>query len=140
LSAVRVLFLCTGNSARSILAEALLHHFGGNAFEVHSAGTDPRGINPYTLQVLAELRVATEGIRTKSVVEYEGHDFDYVITVCDQAAEHCPVFPNAPSRLHWSFPDPAAVPGNAAEKLAAFRKTASGLEQRIRTFIATTQR
>ena len=132
---IRVLFLCTGNSARSVIAEALLKQLGADAFEVHSAGTRPKGINPFTLRVLSEQGIDASGFHSKSVEEFVGQDFDYVITVCDSAAEECPVFPGAPQRIHWSFPDPAAVGGGDVAKLRAFRQTARGLRARLEAFI-----
>ena len=132
---IRVPFLCTGNSARSIIGAALLRHAGGDAFDVHSAGVRPKGINPYTVRVLAQFGIDASGERSKSVDEYAGERFDYVITVCNDAAEECPVFPGAPHRLHWGFPDPAAVEGTAAEKIAAFERTASGMTARIASFV-----
>jgi arsenate reductase len=135
--AARVLVLCTGNSARSVIAEALLKQAGGDAFEVYSAGTRPKGINPYTERVLAEAGIGLEGFRSKGVDEFAGQRFDYVITVCDSAAEECPVFPGAPVRLHWSFPDPAAVEGSEDEILAAFRDTVRGMRGRVQHFVAS---
>ena len=105
---IRVLFLCTGNSARSIIGAALLRQIGGEAFDVHSAGRHPKGINPYTERVLEALGIDISTERSKHVSEYEGQSFDYVITVCDSAAEECPVFPGAPQRVHWTFADPTA--------------------------------
>src|SRR6476660_744844 len=112
---IRVLFLCTGNSARSIMGTALLRKMGGDAFDVMSAGTHPKGINPYTVRVLQPLRIDVSGERSKNVSEFSGQHFDYVITVCDAAAEECPVFPGAPERIHWSFVDPASVQGTDEE-------------------------
>jgi len=132
---IRVLFLCTGNSARSLVAEALLKEIGGGAFEVYSAGTHPKGINPFTLAMLEQNQIDLKGLRSKSVTEYLGEDFEYVITVCDRAAEECPVFPGAPERIHWSFPDPAAVEGTEIEKLAAFQQTAREMRRRLSLFI-----
>jgi protein-tyrosine-phosphatase len=134
-SPVRVLFLCTGNSARSLIAEALLKELGGAAVDVHSAGTHPRGINPYTERVLAEEGLRSGGLRSKSLDMFTGLRFDYVITVCDSAAEECPIFPGAPERIHWSFADPAAVEGADIVKLAAFRETLAGMRCRIEAFI-----
>ena len=108
---IRVLFLCTGNSARSIIAEALLKSAGGDDFEVYSAGTEPKGLNPFTVQVLEQERFDTRRPPLQDMDEYLDQRFDYVITVCDRAAEQCPVFPGDPQRIHWSFPDPAAVEG-----------------------------
>ena len=131
---IRVLCLCTGNSARSIIAEALLRHRNDGAFEVHSAGTYPKGINPFTVKVLEQGGLSTKGLYSKPVTEFEHQTFDYVITVCDQAAEQCPVFPGDPDRIHWSFTDPAAVEGTDVEKLAAFQATLREMRQRIDLF------
>ena len=132
---VRVLFLCTGNSARSIIGAAVLKKIGGDAFEVVSAGTHPKGINPYTVQVLSAAKIDVSDERSKSVAEFEGQEFDYVITVCDAAAEECPVFPGAPERIHWSFVDPAATEGTDADKLRAFQRTLREMQARISTFV-----
>jgi arsenate reductase len=135
MTAVRVLFLCTGNSARSVIAEAILRQLGEGDFEVHSAGTRPKGINPFTERVLREHGIDVSGFRSKSVEDFAGEDFDYVITVCDSAGEECPVFPGAPQRIHWNFTDPAAVEGSDLVKLAAFRETERGMRARIQAFI-----
>ena len=132
---IRVLFVCTGNSARSILAEALLRHEGGAAFEVHSAGIEPKGVNPLTLRVLAEAGLDGSWARSKSVTEYLGQPFAYVITVCDQARQSCPVFPGVHGSIHWGFEDPAEAQGTDEERLAVFRRVAIGLGERIRQFI-----
>lgn len=132
---IRVLFVCTGNSARSIMAEALLRQHGGSAFEVHSAGTEPRGINPLTLRVLAEAGIEGSWARSKSVDEFVGQSFDYVITVCDQARQSCPVFPGATAPLHWGYEDPAAAEGTDEERLVVFRRVFTQLGGRIHQFI-----
>ncbi|HEY7465605.1 MAG TPA: arsenate reductase ArsC [Dehalococcoidia bacterium] len=132
---IRVLFLCTGNSARSIIAEALLKRSGGDAFEVHSAGTEPKGINPLTVRVLEQDGFDASGLRSKGMNEYLDQRFDYVITVCDRAAEVCPVFPGDPERIHWSFADPAAVEGTDVVKIAAFQATLREMRQRISLFM-----
>lgn len=132
---IRVLFLCTGNSARSIIGAALLRQMGGDAFDVHSAGTHPKGINRYTVRVLEPLGIDLSAERSKSVDEYAGQTFDYVITVCDAAAEECPIFPGAPERIHWSFVDPAAVEGCDDEKLAAFQRTLREMQARVAWFV-----
>ncbi len=132
---IRVLFLCTGNSARSIIGAALLRKMGGDAFDVVSAGTHPKGINPYTIRVLEPLNIDLSGERSKNVSEFIGEQFDYVITVCDAAAEECPVFPGAPERIHWSFVDPAAVEGSDDDRLRAFQRTVREMQMRISTFI-----
>lgn len=137
---VRVLFLCTGNSARSILAEALLRQLGGEDFEVHSAGTDPKGVNPLTIRVLEQAGIPVGHLESTNVDRYVGEHFDYVITVCDRAAEQCPVFPGDPERIHWSFPDPAAVEGNEAVRVAAFQETLRGLRRRIEPFVEVAKR
>ena len=132
---IRVLFLCSGNSARSIIGAALLRKIGGDTFEVASAGTRPKGINPYTVRVLRPLNIDLSGERSKDVAEFTGQTFDYVITVCDAAAEECPIFPGAPVRIHWSFADPAAVEGSDEEKLLAFQRTVRQMQLRISAFI-----
>jgi arsenate reductase len=132
---IRVLFLCTGNSARSIIAEAVLKDAGKDAFEVYSAGTEPKGINPFTVKVLEQDGFDTSSFRSKSLDEYLDQTFDYVITVCDRAAERCPVFPRDPQRIHWSFTDPAAVEGMDVVKLAAFQATLREMRQRIGPFV-----
>ena len=137
---IRVLVVCTGNSARSILAEALLRHHGGADFEVHSAGTEPKGINPLTERVLDEARLDHSWARSKSVSEYLGQTFDYVITVCDPARQTCPVFPGVHETLHWGYEDPAAVEGAEEKRLAAFRSTLTLMASRIQTFITLAKR
>ncbi len=132
---LRVLFVCTGNSARSIMAEALLRRHGGDAFEVLSAGTEPRGVNPLTLRVLAEAGLPTEGLSSKSVREFLGQEFDYVITVCDQARESCPVFPGSHQSLDWGYDDPGVATGTDVERMAAFRKVFTQLGNRIALFV-----
>jgi arsenate reductase len=137
--ATRALFLCTGNSARSIIAEALLRHLGGGAYEAHSAGTDPKGINPLTIRALSEAGVELSGARSKHVSEFEDTAFEWVITLCDDAAERCPVFPGGARRLHWGFPDPAAVSGTEDEQLAVFRRTVQQMSERVSAFIASNE-
>ena len=134
-SPIRVLFVCTGNSARSIMAEALLRQHGGAAFEVHSAGTEPRGINPLTIRTLEAAGLDTSWARSKSVTEFLGDPFDYVITVCDQARQSCPVFPGVHESLHWGYEDPAEAEGTEEERLEVFRRVFIGLGQRIAMFI-----
>jgi arsenate reductase len=134
-----VLFLCTGNSARSILAEAVLNHRGGGRFRAYSAGSHPVGrVNPGALEVLAQARLPVEGLRSKSWDEFAAPGappLDFVFTVCDNAAsEVCPVWPGQPVTAHWGLPDPAAVNGTAAERQKAFRDTYVALERRISLF------
>lgn len=132
---IRVLVVCTGNSCRSILAEALLRHHGGADFEVNSAGTEPKGIHPLTERVLDEAGLDHSWARSKSVSEFLGQSFDYVITVCDQARQVCPVFPGVHQKLHWGYEDPAAAEGTEERRLAAFRSTLTLMSSRIQTFI-----
>jgi arsenate reductase (thioredoxin) len=137
---IRVLFVCTGNSARSIMAQALLRHYGGGQFEVHSAGTEPRGVNPLTLRVLEEAGIDPTGARSKSVNEYLGQTFDYVVTVCDEARQVCPVFPGVHESLHWGYEDPAEATGTDEERLAIFRKVFIQIGERVRQFATLTAR
>ena len=137
---IRVLFVCTGNSARSVMAEALVRRHGGSDFEVHSAGTEPKGINPLTLRVLAEAGIDASWARSKSVDEFLDEQFDFVITVCDQARQSCPVFPGVHESLHWGYEDPAAVEGTDEERLAAFRRVLIGLSERVNLFIPLARR
>ena len=132
---IRVLFVCTGNSARSVMAEALLRRHGGADFEVMSAGTEPKGINPLTLRVLAEAGIDASWARSKSVTEFLGQPFDYVITVCDQARQSCPVFPGVHESLHWGYEDPAAAEGTDEERMTVFRRVFTQLGERIGLFI-----
>ncbi|MCI0581278.1 MAG: arsenate reductase ArsC [Chloroflexi bacterium] len=137
---LRVLFVCTGNSARSLLGEALLRHHGGDHFEVFSAGTHPAGVNPLTIRVLTEAGLPTDGLRSKSVTEFLDQSFDYVITVCDDARQVCPVFPGVHESLHWGSDDPAAVGGDEATRLAAFRRTATAMGERVKQFATLVHR
>jgi arsenate reductase (thioredoxin) len=138
--ATRVLFVCVGNSARSIMAEALLRSIGGDAFEVHSAGSAPKGINPLTLRTLASANLPTDGLSSKGLDQYLGQRFDYVITLCDEAQEACPVFPGVQDALHWSYDDPAAAEGSDDARLAAFQRVFRQLGERIRTFTLLVER
>lgn len=137
---IRVLFVCTGNSARSVMAEALLRQHGGGAFEAYSAGTEPKGINPLTLRVLADAGMDASWARSKSVDEFLGQSFDYVVTVCDEARQRCPVFPGVHESLHWGYEDPAAAEGTDDERMEVFRKVFIQLGERIRQFATVTSR
>ncbi len=132
---IRVLFVCTHNSARSQIAEALLQRQGGPDFEVHSAGTEATRVNPLAIRVLAEQGIDWTGARSKVVTEFLDQRFDYVITVCDRARETCPVFPGSVNTLHWGLDDPAAVQGSDDERLAAFRRTEMEVSTRLRPFV-----
>jgi arsenate reductase (thioredoxin) len=132
---IRVLFVCTHNSARSQIAEALLRRYGGDDFEVHSAGTEATRVNPFAIRVLAELGIDWSGARSKVITEFLDRQFDYVITVCDRARETCPVFPGSQNTLHWGLDDPSEVDGTDDVKLAAFRRTQGEVTSRLRPFI-----
>ncbi|HEX8890348.1 MAG TPA: arsenate reductase ArsC [Pyrinomonadaceae bacterium] len=132
----RVLILCTGNSARSQMAEGLLRHDGGEKFEVESAGVEPSHVRRLAIEAMREIGIDISNHRSKSVDEFLGQDFDYVITVCDNANERCPVFPRTTKRIHWSFDDPAGVQGDEAERLAVFRRVRDEIRERLRQFIA----
>ncbi len=128
----RVLILCTGNSARSQMAEGLLRHDAGERFEVESAGTRPSFVRPEAIAVMRELGIDISGHRSKSVDDFEGQTFDFVITVCDNARESCPLFVSSAIRLHHSFEDPAALDGSEAERLTTFRR----VRDQLRTYLA----
>jgi arsenate reductase len=132
----RVLFLCTGNSARSQMAEALLRHLGGNDFEVKSAGTQPQSeVNPFAFEALKEKGIPIDGLYPKLVNDFVNEKFDLVVTVCDGAKQSCPHFPGAKQMEHWSLEDPAAFEGTYNEILLIFRETRDEIERRIRTGI-----
>jgi protein-tyrosine-phosphatase len=136
-----VLFLCTGNSARSILAESLLNQLGGSRFRGFSAGSFPKGaVHPLALELLQRLNFPTAGLRSKSWDEFAipgAPSLDFVFTVCDNAAgEVCPIWPGRPMTAHWGIPDPAAVEGATEEKTAAFQAAFRALEERIKSFVS----
>jgi arsenate reductase len=138
---LRVLVLCTGNSCRSIMAEALFREIGGPAVAVESAGSAPTGtVNPLTIRVLDEAGIDHDWARSKSMVEFLERPFDHVVTVCDDAAEACPVFPGPAVRTHWSIPDPARATGSEDERLAVYRATLADLRVRISAFLASPPR
>jgi arsenate reductase len=131
----RLLFLCTGNSARSQMAEGLLRHEAGDRFEVFSAGIHPSLVRPEAIAVMREIGIDISGHRSKSVDEFLGQEIDTVITVCDHAKESCPVFPGKTQRLHWPFEDPASVEGTEDQRKDAFRKTRDRIHGRIMVFL-----
>ncbi|HEX5824067.1 MAG TPA: arsenate reductase ArsC [Candidatus Limnocylindrales bacterium] len=134
----RVLVLCTGNSCRSIMAEALFRQLGGARVAVESAGSRPAGaVNPLTERVLDEAGIDHGWARSKSMTEFLDREFDHVLTVCDDAAEACPNFPGPARRTHWSIPDPALATGTLDERLAVYRATLADLRGRIEGFLAT---
>ncbi len=137
MSKARVLFLCTGNSARSQMAEAFLRKYGGNEFEAYSAGLEPKGLHPYMERVMKEIGISLSGQYSKHIREYMGKmHFGYLITVCDEAEENCPTaFPSISQRIHWSFEDPASFVGSDEEKLAKFREVRDQIEQRIKAWL-----
>jgi arsenate reductase len=136
----RVLFVCAANSARSQMAEALLRKHAGARFEAYSAGIDPDEINPLTVRVLNEIGIDASGLWAKSVELFRGKmHFDYVITVCGNAEERCPVFPAVTARLHWPVDDPATASGSEEERLARFRAVRDEIEKRIRAWLQEVQ-
>ena len=130
------MILCTGNSARSQMAEGLLRHDAGVRFEVESAGTRPGYVRPEAIAVMKELGIDISNHRSKSVHEFEDQSFDYVLTVCDNAKETCPVFPGHSNRIHRGFEDPAAIQGTEDERLAFFRRVRDEIRKYLKTFPA----
>ena len=131
----RVLILCTGNSARSQMAEGLLRNLAGDRFEVASAGVAPTQVRSEAITAMREVGIDISHQHSKSVDEFTNQEFDYVITVCDNANEQCPVFPGNTKRIHWSFEDPAAAQGDEESRLAVFRKVRNEILQRLRLFV-----
>jgi arsenate reductase (thioredoxin) len=129
----RVIILCTSNSARSQMAEGLLRHDAGDRFDVESAGTTPSQVRPEAIAVMRELGIDISRHRSKHLDEFTGQRFDYVVTVCDRAAEACPVYPGAAHRLHHNFEDPAACDGPEEERLAVFRRVRDELRSYLRS-------
>jgi arsenate reductase len=133
----KVLFLCTGNSARSQMAEALLRKYAGDKYDVYSAGLEPKGIHPFTRRVMQEININLEGHYAKHVREYMGRrHFGYLITVCSDAEEKCSAtFPDISHRLHWSFEDPATFNGSVDEKLQKFREVREQIDKQIKNWL-----
>ena len=131
----RVLFLCTGNSARSQMAEGWLRHLAGDRFEVFSAGTHPVGLNPGSVEAMAEVGIDIAGHRSKHVSEFLTQPFDHVITVCDRAKESCPRWPGTTHLLHWSFDDPAAATDSDATRRQLFRRVRDEILGQIKGFL-----
>jgi arsenate reductase len=129
-----VLILCTGNSARSQMAEGILRHIAGEKLEVESAGVEPSSVRPEAVEAMRDLGIDISKHRSKSVNEFLDRRFDYIITVCDNAKESCPLFPGNAERIHWSFEDPAAVEGSGEERLSAFRKVRDQIWERLKSF------
>ncbi len=133
----KVLFLCTGNSCRSQMAEGFLRAFDKDAYEAHSAGTSPSAVNPLAVQVMREVGIDISMQQSKNVASYLGQHFPIVITVCDNANEHCPIFPGPCVREHWPFPDPAEATGTSEERLEVFRTVRDAIANRIRAFVTS---
>ena len=133
----KILFLCTGNSCRSQIAEAIANHYFNDVFEAVSAGTKPAGVNPLSVKVMAEEGIDISKARSKNVSEFAGRNFDYVITLCGGAKETCPVFPASVKKLHWDLPDPAAAKGGDEEVLAVFRAVGKDIKKRLSEFAAS---
>ena len=129
-----ILVLCTGNSARSQMGEGLFRHYLGDRFEIHSAGTKPSFVRPEAIAVMSELGIDISTHRSKSVDEFLGHEFAYIVTVCDNARENCPYFPGKVARVHWSFEDPAAAEGDDETRRGAFRRIRDQIRDRVEEF------
>jgi arsenate reductase len=127
----KVLFLCTGNSARSQMAEGYLRHVAGDRFEAMSAGIEPKGLNPLAVEAMQEIGIDISRQKSKDVVTLLGQAVPYVVTVCDNARERCPIFPKVYKFLHWSFDDPASAQGSGEEKLAVFRRVRDEISKKI---------
>ena len=131
----KVLILCTGNSARSLMAEAVLRHVGSHDFDVYSAGVAPTSPKAEVKEVLDEIGIGSDGLWSKSVDEFTGQEFHHIITVCDNANQNCPIFPGNAERTHWSIDDPAAVNGDGEKRLNAFRQTCDELVDKLLSFV-----
>jgi len=132
---MRVLFLCTGNSCRSQMAEGFLRHLGGEDYEVFSAGIIPIGVNSLAIEVMNEVGIDITPQRSESIKKFSGQPFDYVVTVCDNAKEACPVFPGEYKQLHWSLEDPAKVSGSGEERVISFRRIREQIKSHIELFL-----
>ncbi len=128
----KIIFICTGNSARSIMSEAIFRQIAGDQFEVYSAGIVPQGVNPFTIKTLNEIEINTEGLCSSHIDEYkDGYMFDYAVTVCSNAEENCPFMPNVKTRLHIPFDDPAGFNGTDNDKLQYFRKIRDEIHEKL---------
>jgi ArsR family transcriptional regulator, arsenate/arsenite/antimonite-responsive transcriptional repressor / arsenate reductase (thioredoxin) len=136
----RVLFLCTHNSARSQMAEGILRARSGGSIEAFSAGTEPTSVHPLAIRALQELNINISDQQSKNLQDFQGQKFDYIITVCDRAREVCPIFPEDPVQIHWSFPDPTEVEGTESQRLSSFREIALQLNTRIAYLLLIMQR
>ncbi|MCZ7571050.1 MAG: arsenate reductase ArsC [Ardenticatenaceae bacterium] len=129
--------LCSGNSCRSQIAEAFLRHYGGDAVEVASAGSEPKKVHPLTIRALAEVSLDISGARSKHLDEFIDRSWDYVITVCDAAGERCPIFPGPARRLHWPFDDPPRAPGPPEAQFQVFRRVRDEIQTQVRSWLCT---
>jgi arsenate reductase len=136
---LRVLFICTHNSARSQMAEGFLRHIAGDRYDVYSAGTEATHVRPEAIAVMGEIGIDISGQESKTLQRYLAEPWDYVITVCDDANESCPVFPGTADRSHWSFPDPSKATGNDEQRLQVYRDVRDEVLLRIRTFVTATE-
>jgi arsenate reductase len=134
----KVLFVCTGNSCRSQMAEGMLRHYGKDKFEIFSAGLDPSHVHPLAIKAMTEARIDISNQYSKTVNDFLGTDFSYVITVCDSAKERCPVFPGKYNSIHWSIEDPASAVGSESERMKDFRRVRQNIMKRINHFISNT--
>lgn len=133
---IRILVLCTGNSCRSQMAEGLFRQYGGDRIEVCSAGLEPKGVHPRAIQVMQELGIDISNHTSDPLSHYLGQPFDFLITVCNNAAANCPVFPGAGTKLHWPFADPAEATGSEPEIMACFRSVRDQIAQQVKTWLA----
>jgi len=133
---IRVLFLCTGNSARSQMAEGLLRTYGDNDFEVYSAGTEPKEVHPLAIQVMKDIKIDISNQKCKHLAQFENKLFDYVITVCDRVNDNCPTFPGDNERIHWSYDDPAEVIDDLDLQYQKFKRIRNEISERLRIWIA----
>ena len=140
MGALRVLFVCTHNSARSQMAEGFLREYGAGRFEVFSAGTEATAVRPEAIEAMAEVGIDISGQESKTVDRYLGESFAWVITVCDQAREACPIFPGANEMAHWGFDDPSAATGDEEARMAVFRRVRDEIARRVRMFALAASR
>lgn len=136
----RVLFVCTHNSARSQMAEGWLRHMAGDRFEAHSAGTEATEVRPLAIAAMDEVGIDISGAQSKTLDRYLAGPWDYVVTVCDQAAESCPIFPGKAERLHWSLPDPSKATGSKVDQLSVYRDTRDRIRSHVEELTSRTPR
>ncbi len=137
MKSLRILVLCTGNSCRSQIAEGFFRHYGGSQVEIFSAGLEPKGVNPRAIQVMKEVGVDISRHTSDHLSKYLGQSFDYIITVCDNAAANCPVFPGAGTKMHWPFEDPAEAVGTEEQILSVFRRIRDDIGIKVKNWLET---